>query len=307
LYNLNDTINNSEKSRQNRDFFFLYGFDMKRTKEIRVAIQGIATSFHEVAAHTYFGKDITTVECLSFHALCESLKKKETDFAVMAIENSIAGSILPNYFLLQDYHFSIVGELYVPIHMHLLTLPGVQLSDLTLIESHPMAIRQCSEFLHALNHVTIVESEDTALSAKHVMEWQRKDVAAIANEFAAKKFGLQILKRRIETHRKNFTRFLILTRKQPITEKGNKASLYFEVSHAVGSLAEVLTNFKKNKLNLTKIQSIPIIGRPQEYSFHVDVEWKDRSGFDKSMKQVSEMVGNLNILGEYKKGKIEIS
>lgn len=279
---------------------------MKRTKEISVAIQGIATSFHEVAAHTYFEKDVATVECLSFHALCESLKKEETDFAVMAIENSIAGSILPNYFLLQEYHFSIVGELYVPIHMHLLALPGVQLSDLTTIESHPMAIRQCSEFLHGLKNVTIVESEDTALSAKHVMEWQRKDVAAIANEFAAKKFGLQILKRRIETHRKNFTRFLVLTRRQPAV-KGNKASIYFEVSHSIGSLADVLTNFKKNKLNLTKIQSIPIIGRPQEYSFHVDVEWKDRSGFEKSLKQVSKLVGNLNVLGEYKKGKIEIN
>ncbi|GCC53652.1 prephenate dehydratase [Chryseotalea sanaruensis] len=280
---------------------------MKRIKEISVAIQGIATCFHEVAAHTYFGKGIKTVECLSFHALCESLKKEETDFAVMAIENSIAGSILPNYFLLQEYHFSIVGELYVPIHMHLLALPGVELTDLTLIESHPMAIRQCSEFLHSLNNVTIVESEDTALSARHVMELQRKNVAAIANEFAAKKFGLQILKRRIETHKKNFTRFLVLTRKQPVAELGNKASLYFEVSHSIGSLADILTNFKKNQLNLTKIQSIPIIGRPQEYLFHVDVEWRDRSGFEKSIKQVSKHVGNLNVLGEYKKGKIEIN
>lgn len=279
---------------------------MKRTKKTRVAIQGIATSFHDVAAHTYFGKDIETIECLSFHALCESLKKEETDFAVMAIENSIAGSILPNYFLLQDYHFSIVGELYVPIHMHLLTLPNVELSDLKQIESHPMAIRQCSAFLHSLENVSIVESEDTALSARHVMELQRKDVGAIANEFAAKRFGLQILKRRIETDKKNFTRFLVLTRRQAKSQKGNKASLYFEVSHSIGSLAEVLVNFKKNQLNLTKIQSIPIIGRPQEYSFHVDIEWKDRTGFERSIKQVSRQVGNLNVLGEYKKGKIEI-
>jgi len=280
---------------------------MKRIKETSVAIQGIATSFHEVAAHTYFGKDIKTVECLSFHALCESLKKEETDFAVMAIENSIAGSILPNYFLLQEYHFSIVGELYVPIHMHLLALPEAQLSDIKVIESHPMAIRQCAQFLQSLSNVSIVESEDTALSAKHVMELQRKDVAAIANEFAAQKFGLQILSRGIETHRKNFTRFLVLTRKQPVGEKGNKASLYFEVKHSIGSLAEVLAKFKKNQLNLTKIQSIPIIGRPQEYSFHVDVEWKERSGFEKSIRQVSKHVGNLNVLGEYKKGKIEIN
>jgi prephenate dehydratase len=243
---------------------------MKR--KLKVAIQGIATSFHEVAALAYFDQPIQTVECLSFHALCESLKKGESDHAVMAIENSIAGSILPNYFLLQEYHFSIVGELYVPIHMHLLALPGVKLSDIKSIESHPMAIRQCSEFLHSLQDVEIRESDDTALSAKHVKESKRTDLAAIANEFAAKKFGLKILERRIETHKKNFTRFLILSRKQPAVADGNKASLYFEVSHEVGSLADVLMTFKTNKLNLTKIQSIPIIGRPQEYSFHLDVE-----------------------------------
>src|SRR6478736_9655540 len=141
---------------------------MAKTKKLKVAIQGIATSFHEVAAFTHFKEPIETVECLSFHRLCESLKKGESDFAVMAIENSIAGSILPNYFLLQEYHFSIVGELYIPIRMNLLTLPGVKLSDIKSIESHPMAIRQCTEFLHRLNGVDIRESDDTALSAQRV-------------------------------------------------------------------------------------------------------------------------------------------
>src|SRR5688572_32883331 len=121
-----------------------------KKKKLRVAIQGLATSFHEVAALTYFDEPIETVECLSFHQLCESLKQGKADVAVMAIENSIAGSILPNYFLLQNYHFTISGELYLPIHMHLLALPGVKLSDIKTIESHPMAIRQCSDFLHAL-------------------------------------------------------------------------------------------------------------------------------------------------------------
>src|SRR5689334_25298973 len=134
-----------------------------KKKKLRVAIQGLATSFHEVAALTYFDEPIETVECLSFHKLFESLKHDKADVAVMAIENSIAGSILPNYFLLQDYHFSIAGELYLPIHMHLLALPGVSLKDITSIESHPMAIRQCSEYLHALNGVEIRESDDTAL------------------------------------------------------------------------------------------------------------------------------------------------
>ena len=155
---------------------------MAKKKKLRIAIQGITASFHEVAALTYFNEPLDTVECLTFHLLCESLKNGEADYAVMAIENSIAGSILPNYFLLQEYHFSIVGELYLPIHMHLLALPGATLDEIRTIESHPMAIRQCAEYLRALRNVEIRESDDTALSAKRVMELKRKDTAAIANE-----------------------------------------------------------------------------------------------------------------------------
>jgi prephenate dehydratase len=161
---------------------------MLKKKKIRVAIQGLAASFHEIAALTYFNEPVETIECLSFHQLCETLKHDKADAAVMAIENSIAGSILPNYFLLQQYHFAIAGELYLPIHMHLLTMPGAKLSDITSIESHPMAIRQCSEFLHSLNGVEIRESDDTALSAKRVSELKQKNIAAIANEHAAKKY-----------------------------------------------------------------------------------------------------------------------
>ncbi len=278
---------------------------MAKKKKLNVAIQGIAASFHEMAALNYFEVPIETIECLTFHQLCESLKNGKSDFAVMAIENSIAGSILPNYFLLQDYHFSIVGEIYLPIHMHLLALPGVKLSDITTIESHPMAIRQCSEYLHALNGVEIRESDDTALSAKRVSELKLKNTAAIANESAAKKFGLEILEKRIETHKKNFTRFLILTKRSNGTIECNKASLSFEVANEVGSLADALMTFKNNSINLTKIQSIPIIGRPSEYSIHVDVEWRKRKNYDDAMHQVLRQVKNLNVLGEYKKGKIE--
>jgi prephenate dehydratase len=278
---------------------------MAKKKKLQIAIQGIATSFHEVAALSYFQEPIDTIECLSFHQLCESLKHGDADYAVMAIENSIAGSILPNYFLLQEYHFSIVGELYLPIHMHLLALPGVNIKDLTTIESHPMAIRQCTEFLHSLKGVEIRESDDTALSAKRVKELQLKNTAAIANEFAAKKFGLQILEKRIETHKKNFTRFLILTKRSNGKADSNKASLSFEVANEVGSLAEALMTFKNNSINLTKIQSIPIIGRPSEYSIHIDVEWKSRKNYDLAMREVLRQVKNLNVLGEYKKAKIE--
>ena len=143
---------------------------MTKPKKIKVAIQGLATSFHEIAALTYFQKPVESIECLSFHEVCETLTNGKADYAVMAIENSIAGSILPNYFLLQQYHFSITGELYLPIHMHLLALPGVKIKDIECIESHPMAIRQCAEFLHGLNGVQIRESDDTALSAKRVCE-----------------------------------------------------------------------------------------------------------------------------------------
>jgi prephenate dehydratase len=278
---------------------------MSKKKKLKIAIQGIATSFHEVAAFTYFQEPVTTIECLSFHALCESLKNGDADYAVMAIENSIAGSILPNYFLLQEYHFSIIGEIYLPIHMHLLALPGVELKDIKNIESHPMAIRQCSDYLYKLKGVQIMESEDTALSAKKVKEQKLTHTAAIANEYAAKKFGLNILEKRIETHKKNFTRFLILTRKTKVSIDSNKASLSFEVANEVGSLAEALMSFKTNSINLTKIQSIPIIGKPSEYSIHVDVEWKKRKSYDIAIQQILRQVRNLNILGEYKKAKIE--
>lgn len=277
----------------------------KRTK-LKVAIQGIATSFHEVAALTFFkGNSIETVECLTFHALCEALKHDHAQFAVMAIENSIAGSILPNYFLLQEYHFTIVGELYLPIHMHLLALPGVKLNQIKTIESHPMAIRQCGDFLHRLPTVDIRESDDTALSAMRLKEKKLRDTAAIANEYAAKKFGLQILEKRIETNKKNFTRFLILTKKTQAKVESNKASLSFEVSNEVGSLAEVLVTFKEHSINLTKIQSIPIIGKPREYSIHIDVEWKRRKSYDDAIRKVLRQTRNLNVLGEYKKGEIK--
>jgi prephenate dehydratase len=279
---------------------------MAKKKKIKVAIQGIAASFHEVAALTYF-KDqaIETVECLSFHQLCESLKNGSSDYAVMAIENSIAGSILQNYFLLQEYHFTIIGELYLPIRMNLLALPGTKLSDIKTVESHPMAIRQCSEFLNGLIGVEIRESDDTALSAKRVKEFKLKNTAAIANEFAAKKFGLEIIEKRIETNKKNFTRFLLLSKKVDKTIESNKATLCFEVSNEVGSLADALMTFKNHDINLSKIQSIPIIGKPNEYSIHIDVEWKRRKQYDTAMKEVIRQVKNLNVLGEYKRAKIE--
>jgi prephenate dehydratase len=159
--------------------------------------------------------------------------------------------------------------------------------------------------LHALNGIEIRESDDTALSAKRVGERKLKDTGAIANEFAAKKYGLAILERRIETHKKNFTRFLILKKRSNGKIESNKASLSFEVAHSVGSLADALTVFKNYGINLTKIQSIPIIGKPAEYSIHIDVEWRKRKNYDDALGELLRQVKNLNILGEYKKAKIE--
>lgn len=275
------------------------------SKTPRVAIQGIATSFHEVAAFTHFGGPVDTVECLTFHRLCEVVDKGQADYGVMAIENSIAGSILPNYFLLQQYHFSIVGELYLPIHLHLAALPGVKLKDIRTVESHPMAIRQCTEFLQQLPNVMVRESEDTALSAKTIRDQKLTDVAAIANSQAAEKFGLQILERRIETNRKNFTRFLVLTKSKAPVVGSNKASLSFEVANEVGSLADILVVFRDYAINLTKIQSIPIIGRPSEYTIHVDVEWSRRERYDEAMRKILRETRNLNVLGEYKKATVK--
>jgi prephenate dehydratase len=189
--------------------------------------------------------------------------------------------------------------------MHLMALPGVELSSIKVIESHPMAIRQCSDYLHQLSNVEIRESDDTAWSAKKIRENKLSDTGAIANEQAAKKYGLTILEKRIETNKKNFTRFLILSKKEGIQSGGNKASLSFEVANEVGSLADALMTFKNQKINLSKIQSVPIIGKPSEYTIHVDVEWGRRKSYDDAIHQLIRQVRNLNIMGEYKKATIK--
>ncbi len=276
---------------------------MKRQKPA-VAIQGIAASFHEAAAKTWFARPIRTVECLTFHELCETLAGGECDFAVMAIENSIAGSILPNFALLEKHRFSIRGEIYVPIHLHLMALPGVKLGDVKTVESHPMALRQCSEFLHSLPPVAIRESDDTALSARRVAEHGLRTTAAVASERAAKRFGLAILARRIETNPRNFTRFLVLSRDGERVEESNKASIAFEVRDEIGSLAEVLSTLKRHRINLSLIQSIAIVGRPSQYSIHIDVEWSSRGDYDKAISRVGRQVLTLSILGEYRKAEM---
>lgn len=271
--------------------------------KVKIAIQGVKASFHEEAAFKYFGQDIETIECSSFKQTCEMLKQGKADYVVMAIENSIAGSILPNYNLLRDYRFHIVGEVHLNIQQNLLALPGVKLSDIQYVESHPIAIRQCDEFLTDHPDWIIKEGMDTAGCAKKIKEEQLKNTAAIAGEFAAKIYGLQVLEKRIESNKKNATRFLILSN-EVIEQKGaNKASLSFQTGNAVGALASVLQCFADQNINLSKIQSMPVLGRRNEYDFYVDVEWKKQADYDAAIRKVLKHTVNFSIMGEYIKNE----
>jgi prephenate dehydratase len=268
----------------------------------KVAIQGIKASFHEEAAFKFFGDDIETIECKSFKQTFDKLQAKEADYVIMAIENSIAGSILPNYSLLMNYNFPVVGEVYLPIQLHLLAYPGVKFEDVKVVISHPIALRQCLDFFDDYPHIQLIEGTDTAACAKRVRDEQLKDAVAVANTLAAKLYGLDVLERRIESNKKNYTRFLILTDHANAEKiKANKASLCFQVSNQVGALAKVLNIFAEAELNMSKIQSMPVLGKRNEYNFYVDVEWSKREQYDKAITQVLKYIQNFNILGEYEK------
>jgi prephenate dehydratase len=274
---------------------------MKQDK-LRVAIQGIRASFHEEAALKYFGEDIQTIECSSFKQTFEALKNKDADYVVMAIENSIAGSILPNYSLLLSYSFPVVGEIYLPIQLHLMALPGVKFEDVKYVTSHPIAIRQCVDFFDEYPHLNIIESNDTAACAKRIRDEHLTDTVAIANTLAARLYGLDVLERRIESNKKNFTRFLILAHHENVTKKlPNKASLCFQVSNKVGALAKVLNIFAEEGVNMSKIQSMPVLGKRNEYNFYVDIEWDNPKQYDTAIRQILKYTQNFNILGEYER------
>jgi prephenate dehydratase len=281
---------------------------MMKIEKPRVAIQGIRASFHEEAAFKFFGENIITVECNSFKQTFEALKNDEADYLVMAIENSIAGSILPNYSLLMSYSFPVVGEVYVPIQLHLMALPGVKFEDIKYVTSHPIAIRQCIDFFDEYPHLQMVESNDTAACAKRIRDEQLTDTVAIANTLAAQLYELDVLERRIESNKKNFTRFLILTTHENAKKKpGNKASLCFQVSNEVGSLAKVLNIFAQENVNMSKIQSMPVLGKRNEYNFYVDIEWTETKHYDACIRQILKYTHNFNILGEYERFEEEVA
>lgn len=268
----------------------------------RVAIQGIKASFHEEAAFKFFGKDIETIECTSFKQTCDSLVKGDADFVIMAIENSIAGSLLPNYTLIREYNFAVTGEVYLPIQLHLMALPGIKFEDIKFATSHPIAIRQCVDFFDDYPHIQVIESNDTAACAKKIKEEQLTDTVAIANTLAAELYGLNIIERRIESNKKNYTRFLILEKdKKENTNEINKASICFQVGNHVGALSKVLNLFAELNVNLTKIQSMPVLGKRNEYYFYVDMEWMSMENYDTAIRKALKYTVNFNIMGEYLK------
>ncbi|MBE7176739.1 MAG: prephenate dehydratase [Mucilaginibacter polytrichastri] len=270
----------------------------------RVAIQGIRASFHDEAALRFFGENIETVECSSFKQTFVKLKNKEADFIVMAIENSIAGSLLPNYNLLREYNFPIIGEVSLPIQLHLMALPGVKFEDVKTVMSHPIAIRQCGDFFDEFPHLKVVESVDTAACAKRIQDEQLTDTVAIANTLAAKLYGLNILEKRVESNRKNQTRFLILTDHAEAKPEANKASLCFQVGNEVGALARVLNILAEHNINMSKIQSMPVLGRKNEYMFYVDIVWDAADQYDQAIRQILRHTNNFTILGEYEQNDL---
>jgi prephenate dehydratase len=275
-------------------------------KPYRVSIQGYEGSFHQVAARQFFGKEVEVIPCGTFREVVKiASSKQESDGGVMAIENSIAGSILPNYNLLQKSSLKITGELYLQIKQQLLVNPGVKAEDIREVHSHPMAIQQCLEYLDKYSW-KLIETEDTALSAKLVHQHHSKHIAAIASKLAAELFQLEILAPNIHTMKNNYTRFLILQRedKSAPNPDADKASINFHTDHSRGSLARVLTRISDGGINLSKLQSFPIPGSDFKYSFHADMEFDSISQFEKVVDDIKPHTDSLKILGVYKKGKL---
>jgi prephenate dehydratase len=272
----------------------------------RVSIQGYEGSFHQVAAEQFFGKDVQVITCATFREVVRvAASQGESDGGVMAIENSIAGSILPNYNLLQQSGLRVVGEIYLQIGQNLLVNPGVKLEDIREVHSHHMALLQCIDYLEKHPGWKLVETEDTALSAKHLAQHHSRHTAAIASRRAADLFRLDVLAPDIQTMKNNYTRFLILQREDSAVavDHPDKASVNFHTDHSRGSLARVLTKIADGGINLSKLQSFPIPGSEWEYSFHADMEFEDIGQFERVIEEMRPVTAELKIYGIYKKGR----
>lgn len=273
--------------------------------ETKIAIQGIKGSFHHQVAQQYFEQVDGLDECMSFDDLVKSLVNNRSQKGVMALENSIAGSIIPNYALIDRHDLHIIGEHYLDIHMNLMVLKGQKIEDIKEVHSHPIALLQCAVFFSQYPHIKLVESGDTAETAQRIQEQQLKGIGAVAAPIAADLYDLEILAAGIHTVQSNKTRFVIVktTTKEWPKETINKASIKFELDDTPGSLATVLNVMNNCKLNLTKIQSMPIIDRPFQYSFFVDVIFEKYKHYEKAKNILALMTTHFKVLGEYKRGE----
>ena len=273
------------------------------TMQKKIAIQGYEGSFHEMAAQKFFGKNVQVIPCATFKEVIKLAKEKLVDAAVMAIENSIAGSILPNYTLLQKSNLTIVGEVYLSITQNLMVLPGVKLHEVKEVHSHQMALLQCTDFLEKQNW-KLVETEDTALSAKYIQQRKSKHIAAIASKLAARMYNLEILVPNVQSPKNNYTRFLILQNINSVEKiiNANKASINFHTDHSKGSLAKVLGVISTAGLNVSKLQSFPIAGTKFKYAFHADLEFENLEIFYKTIEKIKPITNDLKLYGVYKNG-----
>ena len=272
----------------------------------KVTIQGYEGSFHQVAARQFFGKNVDVIPCATFREVVRiGEDAKQSDGGVMAIENSIAGSILPNYNLLQKSKLQVIGEVYLSISQNLLVYPGVKLNEIKEVHSHPMAILQCLDYLENQDW-KLVETEDTALSAKHLREHKSKHTAAIASKFAAQLYELDVIGPDIHTLKNNITRFLIMVpAKQKLEIAGaDKASIYFQTDHSKGILSKVLAKIAQGGANLSKLQSMPIPGSTFKYGFYADIEFEQKKQLDKLLVELKLMTNQFKVFGLYKKGKV---
>lgn len=267
---------------------------------LKIAIQGYEGCFHHIAANDYFGRDISIMPQDTFRGVAAAVKRGEADMGMMAIENSIAGSIIANYSILQDAKLQVAGEIYLPIKQNLMVLPDVELEDIREVESHPMALLQCIDYLDS-RPWKLVESEDTALSARHIAEKGLRHTAAIASELAAEMFGLKIIAPEINTIKSNYTRFMVLKRHDHnIDPHADKASLYFKTDHREGSLLRTLSQLQG--INLSKLQSYPIPSEPWHYLFHIDLEFGCLDDYIRNLDRLQEVAEEVHVYGVYRSG-----
>ena len=274
------------------------------TMNEKIAIQGTQGSFHYQAAEAYFGKDIAVIECRNFDIVVKKLLNGEAQWGVMAIENSIAGAILPNYALIDRNNLHITGEYYMNIQHHLMALGNQTLADITEVRSHYMALLQCKDFFEQYPHIRLVEATNTAQAAKEIHEQQLKGVAAIASTSASELYHLPILAESIQTIKRNATRFVVLstTDNHLPKEEIDKATLKFQVYDKSGSLATVLNVLRDHDINMTKIQSLPVIETPWKYAFFVDVGFEHYAQFEQAMQLLEIMTEELKVLGKFISG-----